>query len=244
MESTAIHPLRWPGYPWIKRIAEIILAAVLLILLWPLILVSMVAVWISSPGSPLYSQRRLGFRGRPIVIYKIRTMYADCERATGAVWSVPDDARVTTVGRFLRKTHLDELPQLFNVVRGDLSLIGPRPERPEIVAKLEPVVPHYSRRLEIRPGLTGLAQVLQPPDTDVGSVRRKLELDLLYIERGGPIMDLRILLLGTPLHIIDYPCHKIAQLMGVWVGNLEPSACLDDSDSGSEWFHIETSCTG
>jgi lipopolysaccharide/colanic/teichoic acid biosynthesis glycosyltransferase len=224
--------------------AEIILAAVLLILLWPLILVSMVAVWISSPGSPLYSQRRLGLRGRPIVIYKIRTMYADCERATGAVWSVPDDARVTTMGRFLRKTHLDELPQLFNVVRGDLSLIGPRPERPEIAAQLEPVVPHYRRRLEIRPGLTGLAQVLQPPDTNVGSVRRKLELDLLYIERGGPIMDLRILLLGTPLHIIDYPCHKIAQLMGVWVGNLEPSACLGDSDSGSEWFHIETSCTG
>jgi lipopolysaccharide/colanic/teichoic acid biosynthesis glycosyltransferase len=224
--------------------AEVILAAVLLILLWPLILASMVAVWISSPGSPLYSQKRLGLKGRPIVIYKIRTMYADCERETGAVWSVPDDARVTTVGRFLRRTHLDELPQLFNVVRGDLSLIGPRPERPEIVARLEPVVPHYRRRLEIRPGLTGLAQVLQPPDTDVGSVLRKLELDFLYIEQGGPIMDLRILLLGTPLHIIDYPCHKIARLMGVRVRNLELSACLDDSDSGSEWFHVETSCTG
>ncbi|QEH37859.1 UDP-N-acetylgalactosamine-undecaprenyl-phosphate N-acetylgalactosaminephosphotransferase [Aquisphaera giovannonii] len=198
-------------YGRVKRGAEIALSALLLFALWPVGLLCMVAVRMTSSGSPLYSQRRLGYKGRIFTVYKIRTMYLDCEKDTGAVWSKPGDSRVTPVGRFLRKTHLDELPQLFNILRGDMSFVGPRPERPEIASDLTAYYPDYHRRTDVRPGLTGLAQVLLPPDTERGGVRRKLELDFFYIEHGDLWMDLKILILGTPLHIIDFPRHLIAR---------------------------------
>ena len=151
----------------------------------------MLLVRLTSRGPAVYTQKRLGYNGRVFTIYKIRTMYLGSE-PDGARWSLPGDPRVTPVGRFLRWSHLDELPQLLNVLRGEMSLIGPRPERPEIVAQLEKSLPEYRLRLLVRPGVTGLAQVLQPPDTDLNSVRRKLNFDMYYISRMSPWLDVRI----------------------------------------------------
>src|SRR5439155_12868491 len=120
-------------------------------------LLSMLLVKLTSRGPALYTQTRLGRNGRPFTIYKLRTMQHRCESLTGARWSTPGDPRITPVGRFLRKTHLDELPQLWNVLRGDMALVGPRPERPEFVPQLEQAVPHYRDRLLVRPGVSGLA---------------------------------------------------------------------------------------
>jgi lipopolysaccharide/colanic/teichoic acid biosynthesis glycosyltransferase len=141
----------------------------------------------------LYSQTRLGRRGKPFRIYKIRTMHYDCERLSGPAWSTHGDTRVLPVGRLLRRLHIDELPQLWNILRGDMSLVGPRPERPEFVPQLERLLPCYRQRLSVQPGLTGLAQVHLPPDSDLESVRRKLAFDLYYIRRGNLWLDVRIL---------------------------------------------------
>jgi lipopolysaccharide/colanic/teichoic acid biosynthesis glycosyltransferase len=172
---------------------DFVVAAGLLVLAMPLILIAMVLVRLTSRGPALYSQRRLGRDGRPFTIYKIRSMYQDCERLSGPQWSSQDDPRVTPVGRYLRLTHLDELPQLLNVLRGEMSLVGPRPERPEFVTELDKAIPHYRERMLVRPGLTGLAQVQLPPDTDLESVRRKLACDLYYIQRVSFLLDLKIL---------------------------------------------------
>jgi lipopolysaccharide/colanic/teichoic acid biosynthesis glycosyltransferase len=142
----------------------------------------------------MYSQTRLGRKSKPFKIYKIRTMIHNCERFSGPRWSVPGDPRITPVGKFLRNTHLDELPQLWNVLRGEMSLIGPRPERPEFAAKLEKAIPLYDQRLLVRPGVTGLAQVQLPPDTDLDRVRRKLAYDLNYIQNLSFLQDCKIIL--------------------------------------------------
>jgi lipopolysaccharide/colanic/teichoic acid biosynthesis glycosyltransferase len=159
----------------------------------PLILVMIALVKLTSRGPAFYAQVRSGRGGRPFRLYKIRTMLPDCEARTGPQWPSPGDPRVTPLGRFLRRTHLDELPQLWNVLRGEMSLIGPRPERPEFVVELEKVVPRYRDRLLVRPGITGLAQVQLPADTDVESVRRKVACDLYYLRHLGLGLDLRIL---------------------------------------------------
>src|SRR5262249_10198975 len=132
---------------------------------------------------------------------KIRTMYQDCERITGAAWCRPGDPRVLPVGSFLRRTHLDELPQLWYILKGDMSLVGPRPERPEFVPQLEEAIPGYRDRLLVLPGVTGLAQVHLGPDTDLDSVERKLMFDLYYIKTLGFWTDLRVLL-ATTIHVI------------------------------------------
>jgi lipopolysaccharide/colanic/teichoic acid biosynthesis glycosyltransferase len=181
-------------YALIKPIFDPVLAALLLVLLAPVNLIVMVLVWLTSRGSTIYAHVRLAMGGRLITIYKIRTMYRDCERETGPTWSLPGDPRVTPLGRFLRWSHLDELPQLVNIIRGQMRLVGPRLERPALAGPLERALPGYRRRLTVRPGLTGLAQVLQPPDTDLSSVRRKLEFDLNYLDRMSPWLDLRVLL--------------------------------------------------
>lgn len=191
-------------YDRVKAMVDLAVAAVLLVLASPVILLCLVAVRLGSKGSPLYSQKRLGSSGRIITIYKIRTMYEDCERHFGPIWSGPGDPRVTPLGRILRATHLDELPQLLNVVRGEMSLIGPRPERPEIVAQLERCIPAYRDRLRVPPGLSGLAQILQGPDTSLHDVQTKLRYDIYYLDNHGFRLDLRIAL-ATLLHLVRVP---------------------------------------
>jgi lipopolysaccharide/colanic/teichoic acid biosynthesis glycosyltransferase len=190
---------------------ESVLALVLLLLSAPVILAAALLVKLTSKGPAFYSQVRLGKGGRPFKMHKIRTMVHDCERLTGPRWAAPGDPRITTVGRFLRRTHIDELPQLWNVLRGEMSLVGPRPERPELVPPLEQAIPHYRDRLLVRPGVTGLAQVQLPADTDLASVRYKLAYDLYYLRHVGLWLDLR-LMLCTGVHMLGVPFHVLCRL--------------------------------
>jgi lipopolysaccharide/colanic/teichoic acid biosynthesis glycosyltransferase len=170
------------------------------ILLLPLaaILVGLaaIAVKMTSPGPVFYTQTRIGLNGRRYKIIKIRTMHKDCETRSGITWSQKGDSRITRVGRILRITHIDELPQLLNVLCGEMSLVGPRPERPEVIkAKgLDQLVPGYKHRLLVKPGVTGLAQVQLPADTDVTSVRYKVVYDLYYVRNQSLLLDLRLLI--------------------------------------------------
>jgi lipopolysaccharide/colanic/teichoic acid biosynthesis glycosyltransferase len=193
-----------------KATLDCLAAFAMLALSWPLILALMALVRLTSRGPALYKQVRLGLDGRPYSILKLRTMYHDCERATGPQWAKARDPRATLLGRVLRATHLDELPQLWNVVRGEMSLVGPRPERPEFVRELEHVIPNYRERLRVRPGITGLAQVQLPPDEDVDGVARKVAYDVYYVERINLWLDLRILV-GTALKIAgnSYSCIRL-----------------------------------
>jgi lipopolysaccharide/colanic/teichoic acid biosynthesis glycosyltransferase len=199
--------------PW-RRAVEVALAGVLLALTAPLVLVAIVLVKLTSRGPCFYSQTRVGRHGRHFQIYKIRSMSHNCESQTGPRWATARDPRVTPVGRFLRKSHIDELPQLWNVLRGDMSLIGPRPERPEFVSQLERALLRYRDRLQVRPGITGLAQVQLPPDTDLTSVGRKLVCDLYYVQRLGPVLDLQILL-GTASKLLGIPFGLTSRVVGI-----------------------------
>jgi len=160
-------------------------AAVLLVLALPVLLAALLAVKLSSRGPAIYLQTRLGHRGRVFTVFKIRTMIVDAEGLTGPRWSLPGDPRITRLGAVLRALHIDELPQLWNVLRGEMSLVGPRPERPEIAAELRLRIRGYDRRLAVKPGLTGFAQIHLPPDETVGSVRCKLKYDLHGIRSRG-----------------------------------------------------------
>ena len=193
--SLAIAP-RSPGYLPVKFFGEWLTALVLLVLTAPLMLVLAAAVRLTSKGPAFYAQSRLGRHGKAYRLYKIRTMVHNAEAATGPVWAAKNDCRTTKLGKLLRKTHLDELPQLWNILRGDMGLIGPRPERPEIVARLEPKVPGYRLRLSVRPGITGLAQMLVPADdpNDVAltGLRQKVAHDVYYVREVRLMMDVRI----------------------------------------------------
>jgi lipopolysaccharide/colanic/teichoic acid biosynthesis glycosyltransferase len=176
--------------------AEVIgraLAAGMLLFAAPVIALAVLAVKCSSRGPGIYTQTRLGRAGRTFTIYKIRTMRIDAEAGTGAVWAQKNDPRVTRLGKILRTLHIDELPQLWNVLRGEMRLVGPRPERPAIANKLRLVIPNYDGRLAVKPGLTGLAQIHLPPDETVRSVRRKLGYDLAYVRTAGAWLDAKIL---------------------------------------------------
>jgi lipopolysaccharide/colanic/teichoic acid biosynthesis glycosyltransferase len=179
----------------LKRGLDVFLALLLLIPALPLIGLLVVVVRWTSQGSGIYSQLRVGLGGRIFTLYKIRSMRSDAESSLGPAWAGTEaDSRVTRLGYWLRRLHLDELPQLVNVLRGEMSLVGPRPERPEFVSPLADQIPGYLDRLRVLPGITGLAQVNLPADTDVESVRRKLFLDLDYLSTAGISLDLRILL--------------------------------------------------
>ena len=191
-------------YASCKATGDFVAAIMLIVLTAPLMVLSMILVKLTSRGPVIYSQTRLGRGGRPFTIYKIRTMLHNSEAMTGPRWSTTDDPRITPVGRLLRRTHLDELPQIWNILRGEMSLVGPRPERPEFVTQLERAIPRYQERLAVRPGVTGLAQVHLPPDTDLESVRRKLVCDLYYIAQLSFWLDLRILVC-TALGLLGIP---------------------------------------
>jgi lipopolysaccharide/colanic/teichoic acid biosynthesis glycosyltransferase len=201
-------------YESIKPLLDSVAAAVLLMISVPILILAMLLVRLTSKGSAIYAQRRVGLNGRTFTIYKIRTMFHDSERATGAVWSLPGDPRVTPIGRFLRWSHIDELPQLVNILRGEMSLVGPRPERPELISQIEKALPDYRRRLTVLPGLTGLAQVQQAPDTNLASVYRKLSFDLCYVKRMSFWLDLRVLL-GTVLKCLGIPFPTIGRICGL-----------------------------
>ena len=171
-----------------KRLVDIIAAITGIAITAPLLLLVAIAVRLDSPGPAIYQQLRVGRaladRTELFLILKFRSMRADAEKGTGAVWAQKSDPRITRVGRFIRKTRLDELPQLINILRGDMSLVGPRPERPGLVDKLDRALPFYAdRMIGLRPGVTGLAQVMQGYDTDIEGVRRKVALDAAYAMR-------------------------------------------------------------
>jgi len=219
-------------YAWVKRPADIVLALVGLALGSPFVAVAALLVKLTSRGPAFYSQVRLGLGGRPFRIYKIRSMCLNSEALTGPCWSTKGDPRVTPVGRFLRWSHIDELPQLWNILVGDMSLIGPRPERPELAAGLEKALPNYRLRILIRPGLTGLAQVQLPPDTDLNSVRAKLAHDLCYLERVSFWLDCR-LFVATIFHVLGLPyatTRLVFKLPGVKV--TDPDGENDEAKSG------------
>jgi lipopolysaccharide/colanic/teichoic acid biosynthesis glycosyltransferase len=201
-------------YPSFKTAADFVLAVVLTVIALPVMAACALAVKLTSRGPAFYTQTRVGRGGRPFTIYKLRTMIHNCESLTGPRWCVPGDPRVTRTGWFLRVTHLDELPQLLNVLRGEMSLVGPRPERPEFLPQLERALPAYRQRLVVRPGVTGLAQVKLPADTDLDSVRRKLAHDLYYVERMSLWLDLR-LLAGTALYAAGVKPQITGKLIGV-----------------------------
>ncbi len=202
-----------------RRMLESVAASILLVIFAPVMLLVALVIKIEAPQAPVfYKQVRVGINrrsgrrerrtrpipeeeerrarrsaGRPFSIWKFRTMIPDAEAATGPVWATEDDPRITPVGRFLRAARLDELPQLINVIRGDMRLVGPRPERPQFVDTFTDGVPGYAQRLRVPPGITGLAQVERAYDADVEDVRKKLRYDLYYIEHRRALLDLKIL---------------------------------------------------
>ena len=157
-------------------------------------LLTALAVKLTSRGPALYHQVRVGQGGRHFTIHKFRSMRTDAEEATGAVWAQKDDPRITPIGRFIRKTRLDELPQLWNVLRGDMSFIGPRPERPEFVTQLTEQIPFYGLRHTVKPGVTGWAQVCYTYGATVEDAMEKLQYDLFYIKNLSLPLDVFILL--------------------------------------------------
>ncbi len=159
----------------------------------PVMIVTGMAIKVASSGPAFYTQARVGKDGRLFNIIKFRTMHANAEFQTGSVWTKKNDSRVTTIGRFLRKTHIDELPQLINVLKGDMGIIGPRPERPHFVDMLNDEIHGYTKRLAVKPGITGLAQCYREPDGEIQDVKRKLRYDVLYIEKRCLMLDLEIL---------------------------------------------------
>ncbi len=205
---------RLAGYFRWKTALDVGMAALLLIPAGAMIAILVLLVRATSKGPGIYQQIRVGKDGRHFMMYKVRTMRVDAEAASGPVWTQPNDRRVTFLGEILRKLHLDELPQIFNVLKGEMSFVGPRPERPEFVRVLGEAVPQYRDRLAVRPGITGLAQINLPPDSDLLSVRRKLALDLDYIERANLWLDAR-LFVCTALRVVKMPEGFLCWILGL-----------------------------
>ena len=177
----------------LKRLFDILVSLMILIPFSPVLLAAMLAVWLGDRGAVFYRQERVTLGGRGFKILKLRTMRSDAEKG-GAVWAAAGDSRVTAVGRFLRRTRIDELPQLFNVLAGDMSLVGPRPERPEFIAQLSQQLPLYHERHAVKAGLTGWAQVNYPYGASLDDARSKLSYDLYYVKNFNILFDLRIVL--------------------------------------------------
>ncbi|MFZ5800478.1 MAG: sugar transferase [Candidatus Omnitrophota bacterium] len=176
-----------------KRWTDIGLSLAGILITSPLLVFAAMWIKLSSPGPIIYRQIRVGKGGKRFKIYKLRTMRIDAEKYTGAVWAKANDPRITPVGRILRKTHIDEIPQLLNVLKGEMSIVGPRPERPEMVRDFKNLIVDYEKRLLVKPGITGLAQVWHKYDETLEDVKQKVKYDLLYIRRMCLLTDLRIL---------------------------------------------------
>lgn len=201
------------------RALNFAVALVALIVVAPIMALVALAVWLTSDGPVIYTQVRVGldrrhgsdradgrrqmdYGGKPFEMYKFRTMRVDAEKDGKAVWAQKRDPRVTPVGRVLRKTRLDELPQLWNVLRGEMNVVGPRPERPTIFAELREEIPAYQMRQRVKPGITGLAQISQAYDSCIDDVRRKVAFDLAYVRRQSAVEDLRIMAMTLPVMVL------------------------------------------
>lgn len=203
-----------------SRTVNVVLAFIALVITSPLLLIIAIAVKFTSRGPVLYMQERVGLDrrlpgraqhnhrrtrdigGKPFTIYKFRTMRVDAERQSGAVWAQQQDPRVTPVGRLLRQYRLDELPQFINVLRGEMNIVGPRPERPSIFAELREHIAEYPLRQRAKPGITGLAQISQNYDRSIDDVRTKVSYDLEYIRRQSLREDFRIMLKTVPVILL------------------------------------------
>jgi lipopolysaccharide/colanic/teichoic acid biosynthesis glycosyltransferase len=181
----------------LKRLSDLCLASVGLVAALPFMLLAAAAIRLDSPGPVLFRQRRVGWKGQPFELLKFRSMHIGAERNGGPQWAALDDPRVTAVGRILRKTHFDELPQMINVLRGQMSFVGPRPERPEFAGLLSESITFYHLRHYVLPGITGWAQVNYPYGASLDDARRKLQYDLYYVCNASPLLDLRTFLLTT-----------------------------------------------
>ncbi|MBI5586769.1 MAG: TIGR03013 family PEP-CTERM/XrtA system glycosyltransferase [Deltaproteobacteria bacterium] len=177
----------------LKRTLDLTAAAICLVISAPLMLLTAVIIKLESKGPMIFKQLRVGENGREYNIYKFRSMRADAESSSGPVWAVKKDDRVTKVGRFIRKTRIDELPQLINVLKGDMSFVGPRPERPFFVAQLKESIPYYEIRTVVKPGITGWAQIKYPYGATVQDALEKLQYDIYYIKNMSPLLDIIIL---------------------------------------------------
>ncbi|NWG29107.1 MAG: undecaprenyl-phosphate glucose phosphotransferase [Ignavibacteriaceae bacterium] len=177
----------------LKRISDVVISFLILVLTLPMSFFVAIAIKLNSKGPVLFKQERIGMNGKKFKIYKFRSMYQDAEKNTGPVWSTKNDPRVTRVGKILRKLRIDEIPQFVNVLKGEMSLVGPRPERPYFVEQLSGQIPYYQRRLKVRPGITGWAQVKHKYDESIEDVKVKLRYDLFYIENMSLRMDIKIL---------------------------------------------------
>ena len=202
------------------RVFNIIVAGLMLVLAAPVMLLAALAIRLSSRGPILYMQERVGLDrrwtrtralnerrredlgGAPFTIFKFRSMRVDAEANGQAVWAKQNDDRVTRVGKFLRATRIDELPQLFNVLRGDMNIVGPRPERPSIFVRLREQIDEYPVRQRVRPGITGLAQVSNPYDQTIDDVRRKVAYDIAYMRRQSLAEDIRIMARTVPVMLL------------------------------------------
>ena len=178
-----------------KRAMDFCICIIALIMLFPVNILIAIIIRITSPGKILYKQIRVGLNGDQFTLIKFRTMYDNSEDNTGPIWSDKEDNRITRSGKILRKYHLDEIPQLLNVLYGTMSIIGPRPERPEIIENLMKNIPYYSRRFKVKPGLTGWAQIMGVYDVSVADVHNKLKHDFYYIENMSIFLDIKILIL-------------------------------------------------
>ncbi|URW75775.1 TIGR03013 family PEP-CTERM/XrtA system glycosyltransferase [Sphingomonas donggukensis] len=186
-----------------KRLFDIAASLILLTLMLPVILLTALAVKYESKGPAFYRQRRVGLYGLGFDCIKLRSMRTDAEAAGKAVWAEKDDPRITRVGRFIRKTRIDELPQCWSVLKGEMSFVGPRPERPQFVDDLETKLPYYAERHMVKPGITGWAQINYPYGASIEDSRQKLEFDLYYAKNYSPFLDLLILL--QTLRVVLWP---------------------------------------
>jgi exopolysaccharide biosynthesis polyprenyl glycosylphosphotransferase len=183
-----------------KRVFDILVASLLLVLASPLVVVVALAVKLDSRGPLFYRQERVGLHGKAYWVWKFRSMRTDAEK-NGAVWAQANDGRATRVGRFIRKTRMDEIPQVFNVLVGDMSFVGPRPERPVFVEQLKRQIPFYGLREAVKPGITGWAQIRYPYGASVDDARNKLEFDLYYVKNGSLFLDIGIIF-HTVRHVL------------------------------------------
>ncbi len=178
----------------VKRLMDIVVSILVLIVSLPITIITAIAIKLESPGPMLFIQERSGLNGKPFRMMKFRSMRNDAEKKSGPVWAQKNDPRITKIGAFIRKVRIDEIPQMINVLKGEMSFVGPRPERPYFVEKLAEQIPLYKRRLKVRPGVTGWAQVKHKYDEDMEDVKVKLRYDLFYIENISLRMDLKIIL--------------------------------------------------